>query len=379
MADNNYPFVPGQVPTPVVPSQQSRVTDYYRNLAAGSPSYTPITYSQPQSSGETSGRTQYYRPTAADPTAMADIPRPAAGSTTYSPQQDAYRRYYSQLTGELSGLDPNIAADMANSGYSSAEILAAIRSAPEIGSTGADGPSGYPGASPAMVSAMRELASSMSNQVNPYQGYGDILMGMYDPASINQRWDKTAADVTAAGQAGTARLQDIAGALQPRIAQAGQQISDAVAARQAALQQLAAENAAAQASDVGQMNQILSAADAGAVQAEAAPLQNLFTAAGSTLGDIGSLYGQSMADRQSIAQQLGTDVQTGMARDEAALLNQIAAQRAAQTSQMDSARKQLEAELYMQNLGWQNQQAQQRANMLMQAAQLGIDPAQLGL
>lgn len=350
-------------------SQQDQVRNYYANYQQPPADFVP---NRPMSSVPAGVGAPLSGGLVASPNRAGDAARYA--------QQEAQRRYWAERSGNLAGADPGaVRTGETYDGLTGADLLTAIIQGVVGGDVGGGGGGGGSYGSGAMADAMRQYALQLQAAQNPYTQYQQMMAPIYDPAAVESRWNRAQESVRSAGQSGLSRLDEIVAALDPRVQQAGESIQGAVSARQAALQQLAGEMGQAQGADVSNLNQILASADAGNVAAESVPLQNLLTAAGSTLGDISSLYGQAMADRAALTGQLRSDVATGMTRDETALMNQIAQARAADVGSLDRARREFEANMFMQGRQWEDQQAQARYQLMLQLAQLGIDPASIGM
>lgn len=274
--------------------------------------------------------------------------------------------------GVLGGLDP-LTGPTAN------DLMQMINNAPTVpGDPGGGGGSGRSyGSSGGGVSSAQQTAAyqqylaSLAAQKNPYADTSRFT-SLYDPAVINERFDRFGSQVGEAGRTGRDRVAGIVSDLAARTGQAGTQIGAGFDARAEALAQLQREFAQAQGAEQAGLNKILASADAGSVQAENAPLNNLFTASQTSLGDAQNLFAQSMADRQAISGQLGQDVGLGMSQQEQALMAQVAAQRAAQLQGNDNAKTKLLADLYLKQQEWENQRQQQEAQLRLQAAQMGI-------
>lgn len=281
--------------------------------------------------------------------------------------------YYGQIP-ELRNVDWAQSESLDPGGLTAAEWAMINASTPSVNGPGGGGSGrgsgGGGGVDPRVSAAMQQYMQSVQARQNPYND--SLIAGLYNPATINQRFDRLGADVGSAAGAARTRVDEIAGGLNDRTAQAGTAIQGIVSDRMNAIRQLASELGSAGQADVAGMNQMLAANGAGTVQGEVAPLQNMMRASENTMADTGVLFAQSMADRAALSGQLQSDVNTGLARDEAGLMSQIAAQRASQTGALEDARLQALAQIKLQAAQWEAQKQQEEAQLRLQMAQMGL-------
>ena len=293
----------------------------------------------------------------------------------YDAQTRAKSNYYNTATKELAGAGGY--DSQYGGGLSSADLYSLLGNGPTVGGPssggGSGGGGGYGGggSAAAQTAAYQGALAAMAGQTNPYNDTSRFD-ALFDPSVINNRFDAYGQQVGSAASTGRDRIAGIAGELSGRIGQAGTAIQGGFDARQQALQALQQEFLQAQGVEQAGLNKILSAADAGSVQAQAAPLNNLFTASRAAVGDQANLFAQSMADRQAISGQLQQDVGLGMSQQEQALMAQIAAQRAGQLQSNGDSKNKLLAELAIKAQEWENQRLQQEQALRLQAAQMGI-------
>lgn len=326
--------------------------------------------------------TKYYSQTSADRASTAARQKVAA-------QDAAKGQYYQGLSRELAGAQPAYQPDpVTDSTTALDQALAALNFSQDAGGggrgSGGSGGSGGRGrggagaasteAAPAeLQAAMQAYIQSLSGIQNPYGEAMQRMAGMFDPSQINQRYDRLQGDVGAATGQARGRLGEIAGTLRERVGQAGQNIDRAYSNRIGELQGAEAQMVSAQNQDRAGLNDILSAFGAGSVQAEEAPLRNMYAASRGALGDARGMFQMGMADRATVGDQLRSDVDLGMSQDERALLSQIAARRAAETAALDQRRQQTDAEMLLRQMDWDAQQARELARARLEAAQLGIE------
>jgi hypothetical protein len=122
------------------------------------------------------------------------------------------------------------------------------------------------------------------------------------------------------------------------------------------------------------LNRILSSFDAGSVEAQRAPLDNLFQAAQIANTGFGNVYDTVLADRELLGQALASDVDLGLTGAESALNTRIAADRASELKANTDRRAALDADIFMQRFAAEQQEQEDIDAVLLQMAQLGITP-----
>jgi hypothetical protein len=233
---------------------------------------------------------------------------------------------------------------------------------------------GKAGVDPAVQAAYQNLWNNMQ-QPGPdlWAGVEANARQAYDPTAVNQRWDQTGGAVQAATAAGTQRLDSILQELLQRAAESRTGVNQAVQQGDVALQGLQNQQLAASQQMNQGLNQGLGAFGAGTIAPSGTQsLQNLFAAGRQTNQALGNSYEAMAADRPVVYGGLKSDIASGMTRDEAALQNAIAVQRANELRANSTALNQALAQTAMQRAQQEAARAEARDRLMIEMAQLGI-------
>ena len=228
---------------------------------------------------------------------------------------------------------------------------------------------------PAIKAAYLKMWQDAQNPgVNPYDAYEANLRQAYSNVPVNQRWDATGQAVQGATAAGSDRLAGILQELNSRAAQGRTDVSQAVSQGGAALQGIG-NQAMQRAQGLAQgLTGGLGAFGAGAVQDTASSSLNNLAAAGQMYNQmLGNSYDAMAADRPVVYAGLGGDIREGMTRDQAALENAIAMQRAKETQANDLALAQAMGQSGLQRAQMEAQRQQEMNKLRLEMAQLGIE------
>ena len=246
---------------------------------------------------------------------------------------------------------------------------------PSGGSPRGGGGGGPAPLDPAVKAAYMQMWQDAQNPgTNPYDAYEASLQQAYSNVPVNQRWDATGQAVQGATAAGSDRLAGILQELNSRAAQGRTDVSQAVAQGGAALQGIG--NQAMQRSQglAQGLTGGLGAFGAGAVQDTASSSLNNLAAAGQMYNQmLGNSYDAMAADRPVVYAGLGGDIREGMTRDQAALENAIAMQRAKETQANDLALAQAMGQSGLQRAQMEAQRQQEMNKLRLEMAQLGIE------
>lgn len=190
----------------------------------------------------------------------------------------------------------------------------------------------------------------------------------------NTRYDGLGQEVGGAGTAGRARMGDIVRLMQERgmlSQQAAQQSFGQAGAR---LSDLGLQFGMADQGNAEGVNKILSAFDAGSVDAMAQPTQNLFQGAQMNNQAVAGMYDQNFVDRAGVSDNIGQDINRQLSAQEQSLMNQIAVKRADEIRQLQQAQQAQEFALQQQRMAAEQAQMQAEAQVQLEMARLGIVP-----
>ncbi len=206
-----------------------------------------------------------------------------------------------------------------------------------------------------------------------YGQYENTLKSAYDPAKVNAIYDKAQTGVQDASKAGLDRLAPILQELTSRAAEGRTATSQAYTGGDQRLAALQSEYQGLMGANVDQNQSVLTAHGAGTVAPSGQQdLLNLFANSRVANARQAGIADAGYADRPSIYAGLNADVQTGITRDQAGLLNQIAMQRSAGLTQNDQSLQTALGQSAIQRA----QEAQRRQDAI---AQIRLEMAQAGI
>lgn len=203
------------------------------------------------------------------------------------------------------------------------------------GGGGGGGGGGQAGVDPAAAAAYKAMLENMRNDTSvddAWNSYIESMRGTYDPAKAAAKWDTAGGDIRGAGAAGRSRMGDIYQELLGRAATGRQAVAGAVSQGDQALQNIMARFKGASSQGAGNINNVLSNFDAGAMDPGVYQneLDSLFAAGMVGNQRMGNAYDVAFADRPQVYAGLNSDISSGMTAQEQAMLNQIAAKKAAE-------------------------------------------------
>jgi len=239
---------------------------------------------------------------------------------------------------------------------------------------GSRGGGGSLGPSADTSAAYRAYLASVQGQ--DIGGRFDELRGrlgsQFSDDPVNARYDRFSGSIQDASAAGSERVAGIGAESAARAAQGRTATSEAFSDGDSRLRALQQQFSAGSQGNAAGLNNILNSFDAGSVQAQQAPINNLFAAARAAQLGAATSFDAAGADREALSGALVGDVQTGISQGEQALMARIAAQRDAGLQQNDASRAQLDAELFMQQQQAEQARLDQENQIRLQMAQLGI-------
>ena len=169
-----------------------------------------------------------------------------------------------------------------------------------------------------------------------YNSFDDTLSKLYDPAIVNSRYDAAQGGVKDATRTGRDRINKIYNDQMARNATASQAVAGAFQQGGQALTGLQNRFMAANNQINGGLNKSLGAFGAGQLGDDpGAQLNSLFGAGQMYNQQQANTWAAAQADRGAIYGAQAQDVLSGMSQEEAALMRQIAAQRATDLRQND--------------------------------------------
>jgi hypothetical protein len=247
------------------------------------------------------------------------------------------------------------------------------------GGGGGGGGGGYAAPSPQVQAAYKALwESQMGKAMDLGAGYDKYEAGLrkaYDPSRVNAIYDTAKTGVQDASKAGQERLAPIFQGLNDRAAQGRTAVSDAYGQGDARLADLESQYLGRLAAADNGTNAVLSAFDAGSVAPSGEQnLLNLMANSRFANARMGTIADAGLADRPAMYEGLNADVQSGMARDEAGLMNQIAMKRAASGAQADSSLQMALAQAALQRMTAEQARQQQQDQLRIELAQMGMTP-----
>ena len=191
-------------------------------------------------------------------------------------------------------------------------------------------------------------------------------------AGANQRFDSLGNEVGSAGRAGRARMGDIVRLMQERGLLGQQAAQQSFGQADTRLADLQSQFGLADQGNAAGVNKILSAFDAGSVDAMQQPTQNLFQAARGNTAAVGGMYDQNFVDRSNVSENIGQDINRQLSAQEQSLMNQIAVRRAQEIQQLQQAQAAAEFAIQQQLMAAQQQKQAQEAAVRLEMAKLGI-------
>jgi hypothetical protein len=178
---------------------------------------------------------------------------------------------------------------------------------------------------------------SRIDSIAAYDAYDASMRDTYNADRVNARFDPMVTATGGAYDAGVQRLGGITSAMTARGQQARGDVANAFSAGDQRLQALRAQYGEQQVNRDGGFNSLLSGYGAGNVEQGSGYMDRMFANAQVGNARAGTIYDASYADRGALVGGLQGDVETGMTREKAALLAQIAGQRATAQQTSDSA------------------------------------------
>ena len=242
----------------------------------------------------------------------------------------------------------NDQAFVATKPITSQRPIATVSSPPSGGSSSSSGSSSrsYSGGGGSSAAAAEEAKMKAAFQAAyndyleksdaQYDSFDQTLNRLYNPGIINQRYDAAQGGIGDATVTGRNRVNEALDSQMARNKVATGNIADAFSDGDRALQEIRARFQANDAAQMGGLNSTLGAFGAGQLAGdESGRLDNLFAS--------GQLANQQQATTWAAAQAMNPEIYgataqsalTGMSLEEAALLRQIAAQRAGDLRQND--------------------------------------------
>ena len=191
-------------------------------------------------------------------------------------------------------------------------------------------------------------------------------------AGANQRFDALGGEVGSAGTAGRARMGDIVRLMQERGLLGQQAAQQSFGQADTRLADLQSQFGLADQGNAAGVNKILSAFDAGSVDAMQQPTQNLFQAARGNTAAVGGMYDQNFVDRSNVSENIGQDINRQLSAQEQSLMNQIAVKRQQEVQALQQQQAAQEFAIQQQLMRAQEARAAQEAEVRMEMAKLGI-------
>jgi hypothetical protein len=170
-----------------------------------------------------------------------------------------------------------------------------------------------------------------------YDAFDTQMRDVYSADRVNARFDPMVTATGGAYDAGIERLGGITGAMTARGEQSRGDVANAFSAGDQRLQALRQQYQTQQGTMNSGFNDILSGYGAGSVEQGSGYMDRMFANAQTGNARAGTIYDASYADRGALVGGLQGDVETGMTRERAGLLAQIAGQRATAQQTSDSA------------------------------------------
>lgn len=245
------------------------------------------------------------------------------------------------------------------------------------GRSGGGGGGGGSGITPEQTAAYKSLYDQMKSDTSvddAWNSYIESMRGTFDPAKAAVKWDTAGGAVGAAGTQGRERLAGIYDQLLARAATGRQAVAGAVSQGDQALQNIRSRFQGASAQGAGNINNVLSNFDAG--QMDPGVYQNeldsLFAAGQIGNQRMGNAYDVAFADRPQVYAGLNSDVASGMTAQEQAMMQQIAAKKAAEAQGLDAQLQQA-----LGTAGISRAQAQQARSA--ELLKLQADLAEMGI
>jgi hypothetical protein len=294
-----------------------------------------------------------------------------AGQFVYNKEKENLKAYERPITDYNDRLIATGYRPHSNPGYNPHEMNALLSGAGmgriDNNNTGARplGGGTRSGPSPSEQQAMRDYLATLNNRAGTVNRDFDSMLAklkgiynpsqfdqLFDPSSINQRFDTLTNATNQAHSEGSSRLTGILSELDQRGGQARNQVAGAFQRGDQELQGLGSGFAASQAAEDAGLNQVLSSFNAGSVSQSDAGVQNMINAARASTQGAGATFDAMLADRGAVYGGLNADVSSGMSRDLQGMMTKISTGLANELSANEKARF---AALL------QNSQAQQQA------------------
>ena len=285
-------------------------------------------------------------------------------------------------TRPISSLGDPTVTDPSAADYLASALPGAVPTPPGGGGGGGrrgGGGGGGGGVSPKVRAAYQALWNSqLGKAADMNKGYDDYearLGKVYDPTRFDPVYDRAQTGVTSASKAGQERLVPILQGLNDRAAQGRTAMNEAYSAGDDRLAALESEYAGRMGAATGGLNDVLSGFDVGGIAPTGADaLTNLMANSRVANARMQTVADAGMADRPAVYEGLNADVSSGMARDEAGLMNQIAMNRLGTGVQSQS---QLDAALAQAGLTRMQAEQQRQADqdrLRIELAQMGMVP-----
>lgn len=208
------------------------------------------------------------------------------------------------------------------------------------------GGGGGGGISSAQADAYRAMLNNMtaSNPVDDaWAAYETSMRGVYDPAKAAAKWDTAGGAIGQAGTQGRERMSGIYNDMLARAATGREAVAGAVSQGDQALQNIRSRFQDASSQGAGNINNVLSNFDAGQMNPGVYQneLDSLFAAGQIGNQRMGNTYDVAFADRPQVYAGLNSDITSGMTAQEQAMMQQIAAKKAAEAQGLDAQLQQV--------------------------------------